>query len=177
MRKQKNRNAGYSLIEMIIVMAIIMIVSVMALLSVTLIASAKVKEAAVTFDSEVATLITKAKNMECDADPTYSYCLKLYKDSDGKYYVKTGYYNPNGATDADRYIFDGTGKGVSLSSYADISYTPTGGVENTSFTECYIRFDRKGLCAEGDGTYKFYKRNGSLVAQCNIRKNGSHDTN
>ena len=64
MRKRlKDDNAGYSLVEMIIVLAIVAVVSAMAIVSITMIHSAKAKEAAVTFDSEVSTLITKSKNL------------------------------------------------------------------------------------------------------------------
>lgn len=181
MRKRlKDDNAGYSLVEMIIVLAIVAVVSAMAIVSITMIHSAKAKEAAVTFDSEVSTLITKSKNMNCDVNPNYSFCLKIYKDSDGKYYIQKGYYDstPGAAT---TYIFDNTtdplnnGKGTCLSSYVSVKYAPTGGTE-ADISTVYIRYDRKGMCIEGDGTYRFYKRNGTMVASDYLRKNGSHET-
>lgn len=176
MKRMKRNNSGYSLVEMIIVLAIIAVVSVMALISVTMIHSAKAKEAAVTFDSEVATLITKSKNLVCDVDASYSYCLKVYKDGN-KFYIQQGYYDPT----SDTYIFNAStdplngGKGKCLSSYVNVTYTPTGGTE-ADITETYIRYDRTGLCVEGDGVYKFYKRSGTMVAQDYVRKNGSHDS-
>lgn len=176
-KHMKDNNSGYSLVEMIIVLAIIAVVSVMAVVSVTMIHSAKAKEAAVTFDSEVSTLITKSKNMVCDYDPDDSYCINLYKDSDGKYYIQKGYYDP--ATDS--YIFNSStdslngGKGICLSSYVKVTYTPTGGTE-ADVTGTYVRYDRKGLCLEGDGVYKFYKRDDTMVAQVFLRKNGSHES-
>ena len=65
MTKHKNDH-GYTLVEMIIVIAIIAVVAGMSLISITLIHSARAKEASVTVDSEIATLITKSKNMQSD---------------------------------------------------------------------------------------------------------------
>lgn len=183
MRKRlKDDNAGYSLVEMIIVLAIVAVVSAMAIVSITMIHSAKAKEAAVTFDSEVSTLITKSKNMNCDVNPNYSFCLKIYKDGDGKYYIQKGYYYDPTPGATTTYIFDSTtdplndGKGTCLSSYVSVKYIQTGSATEEDVSTIYIRYDRKGMCIEGDGTYRFYKRNGTMVASVYLRKNGSHET-
>ena len=122
MKKRRN-DGGYSLVEMIIVLAIVAVVASMALISITLIHSAKVKEAAVTVDEEIATLITKSKNMKCDRDG-WQYALRIYADSEEKYYIQKGYFNPT------TYEYDftntdtaGEGKGRSLSSYSLIKFT------------------------------------------------------
>ena len=54
MEKTIKRNEGFSLIEMIIVLAIIAVVSTMSILSIGIINTAKAKDAASVFDSEVA---------------------------------------------------------------------------------------------------------------------------
>ncbi len=183
----KNNNSGYTLVEMIIVLAIIAVLSMAAGISITLINSAKAKEASVTFDSEVATLITKSKNTVCtyDADSDgiaemhedYVHCLRVYKDGD-IYYVMRGYYDVAN----DTYIFNSTtdsnnnGKGKSLTSYVRVTYTSTGGTEaDIDDSGVIIRYGRNGGCIEGDGTYNFYKRNGNMVANVILRKNGSHE--
>jgi len=197
-RKKGQKDQGYTLVEMIIVIAIIAVVAAMALISVTLIHSARAKEAAVTVDSEVATLKTKSKNMQSDK-PGMQYAARIYADSDGKYYFQKGYYDPV----AKKYDFtntdpEGEGKGTSLSSYVVIKYTGAETIVQNGFKEdefgittevtdhelknlnfnqgLFIRFNKDGTCAEGYGDIRFYKRNGNMVAHEYIRRNGSHQS-
>lgn len=184
----KKNNKGYSLVEMIICIAIIAVLSAVAMVTVTMIHSAKAKEAAVTFTSELSDTAIKSKNqvvtME-DADgnivkyPKYNHCLKLY-ETDGKYYLKKGYYNPEGTDEATKYIFVDTenvngGKGISLSSRVYVTFTGSTGSES-DVTTSYIVYDRKGRCIQGDGLYSFYKTSGSLIADVKINKNGSYQS-
>ena len=120
--KKSRDNKGYSLVEMIIVLAIVAIVATMALISVGLIRSAKAKEAAVTVDEEVATLITKSKNMKCDREG-WEYAARIY-ENDGEYYYQKGYYNPEDYSyDFTNTDSNGDGKGKSLSPYVQIKFT------------------------------------------------------
>ena len=199
--KQK-RDKGYTLIEMIIVIAIIAVVAGMALISVTLIHSARAKEAATTVDSQVATLITQSKNMQSDR-AGWVYAARIYADDNGAYYFQRGYYSPSEKkydfTNTDK---EGEGKGTSLSSYVIVRYNgqetivqngfeedgfgiqgaaPTDEdgheVKNLNFGQgLFIRFDKDGTCAEGVGDIRFYKRNGNIVAHEYIRANGSHQS-
>ena len=202
--KQK-RDKGYTLIEMIIVIAIIAVVAGMALISVTLIHSARAKEAATTVDSQVATLITQSKNMQSDR-AGWVYAARIYADDNGAYYFQRGYYKPtDGKTEAE-YDFTNTdkendGKGTALSSYVVVRFygqetTVKGGFKEVSGTQSkkpssedgdevkdmnsgqglFIRFDKDGTCAEGVGDIRFYKRNGNIVAHEYIRRNGSHQS-
>lgn len=198
-------NNGYSLVEMIITIAIIVIMSGISFVTVSMINSAKAKDASVTFESELSDMITKTKNQVCivngKSKPSYSSCLMIYKASDNNYYVKKGYYNPAGSglseTNAASvnmdamYIFineenlnDGKGKG--LSSRVKIGYrdnTIAGSTEQTiEYTDNasdknYIVYDRNGRCLEGYGIYRFYKKNGNVIADVTIQKNGSHQSN
>lgn len=197
-RRHLLNNKGYSLIELVIVIGIIVVMTGVATVTVTLINSARAKEAAVIFTSELSDASTKAKSqmvvME-DASgikvkyPTYSYCLKIYKEKN-KTYIKKGYYNPDGTSEATKYIFidaenSNGGKGISLSSRIEIKYKdPDTGVEKKisdsagtdSITKVYIVFDRNGRCLEGDGDYNFYKSNGNLISTVRLKKNGSYQT-
>lgn len=198
-------NKGYSLVEMIITIAIIAIMTGISFVTVTMINSAKAKDASVTFESELSDMITKTKNQVCivngKSKPSFSTCMMIYKADDGRYYVKRGYYNPAGSglseTDAStvnmdaQYIFineenvnDGKGKG--LSSRVKITYrdnTVSGSTDQTiEYTDKaddkqYIVYDRNGKCIEGYGVYKFYKKNGNVIADVTIQKNGSHQSN
>lgn len=198
-------NKGYSLVEMIITIAIIAIMTGISFVTVTMINSAKAKDASVTFESELSDMITKTKNQVCivngKSKPSFSTCMMIYKADDDRYYVKRGYYNPagSGLSEADasavnmdaQYIFineenvnDGKGKG--LSSRVRITYrdnTVSGSTDQTiEYTDKaddkqYIVYDRNGKCIEGYGVYKFYKKNGNVIADVTIQKNGSHQSN
>lgn len=65
-------NRGYSLIELVIVIAIVAILATMALVSVTIIHSARAKDAALQFDSMISECISMNKNMKPNVkvDPT-----------------------------------------------------------------------------------------------------------
>ncbi len=186
-------NKGYSLVELIIVIGIIVVMTAIATVTVTLINSAKAKEAAVTFTSELSDTHTKSKNQMVvivdeatgvtNEQPTYNYCLKVYNDG-SKCYLQKGFYNP--VTDVFILAPDNPndGKGTSLSSKIQIKYQATGGTEktlatansSTTLSEVLIVFDRNGRCIEGDGTYNFYKKNGNLVSTVDLMKNGSFQT-
>ncbi len=197
MTKHKNDH-GYTLVEMIIVIAIIAVVAGMSLISITLIHSARAKEASVTVDSEIATLITKSKNMQSDV-PGMQYAARIYADDRGVYYYQKGYYDPTtmkyNFTNTDT---EGDGKGKSLSSYVIIKYTGEETIVQNGFVEdsygigakvedhevkdlnfhqgLFIRFNKDGTCAQGVGDIRFYKRNGNMVAHEYIRSNGSHQS-
>lgn len=182
-------NKGYSLVEMIIVIAIIVLLTALAGVTVTMLSSARAKEAAVTFDSEVAEAITKSKTQLAKvvetagspavSQPTYGRCIKLYKDGT-RYYMKKGFYDPS-KTAPDCYVFDAddTSLGAGLSSRVQIGYQDATGTEkkigegSNEVAEVYICFDRMGRCVSGDGTYLFYKKNGNQVASVAVNKNGS----
>jgi prepilin-type N-terminal cleavage/methylation domain-containing protein len=191
MKKTIMKNKGFSLVEMIIVLGIIAVMSTMALISINIIHSAKAKDAATVFDSEVATLKTKAKGMGVDlnsngkiddTEKDLLYCIKIYKSGD-EYYLCTGY-----TTAAAVYAsFNSTatansGKGRNLSSYVKIRYTGKL-IDGTSVTDydpangtqaIYIVFNKRGECVYGAGEYEFQKSNGKTVARKYIRANGSH---
>ena len=180
-------NKGYSLVEMIICIAVIAILSGVAMVTVSLIHSAKAKEASVSFTSELSDIAIKSKNqivMIKDEDdnivkyPDYSYCLKLYK-TDGRFYIKKGYYNPDGTDDSTKYVFvsgenPNNDLGISLSSRVNITFTDSTGTE-ADVDEAYIAYDRKGRCSLGYGRYSFYNKKG-LIAEVKINKNGSYQS-
>jgi prepilin-type N-terminal cleavage/methylation domain-containing protein len=192
-KSRAKKDKGYSLVEMIIVLAIIAIVSGLSILSITMIHSAKVKNASITFNSEVSTLITKSKNMK----PVYTgagseqvfdgFAMKVYKKADTNYYCCIGYYKIKDDGTHDYFIFEENE--VSLSKYSEIKFTGRYYKSNGTYTNVdkmvigstddtdtvYILFDKRGNCQEGYGEYAFCKkRGGNQVARVVIRQNGSH---
>ena len=174
--KQKRSNKGYTLVELIIVIAIILIVSAMALVTVTMIQSAKAKDAAIRVDSEIAEIIASSRGMAYDKDdPSKFYALHLY-DIDGTYYIRRGYAVklPSG-----KYRFTSNGKnlnddkGYSLTNYVVIDWDADNKKED-SLPGIVIVYSKSGQCLAGYGTYSFKKRNQTEVATNYIRQNGTH---
>ncbi|MBQ6231028.1 MAG: type II secretion system protein [Eubacterium sp.] len=191
MKKTISKNKGFSLVEMIIVLAIVAVMSTMALISINVIRSAKAKDAATVFDSEVATLKTKAKGMGVDANKDGSlsdeelklfYCIKIYKEGD-TYYLCTGYTKAESvSTNFVSTATNNGGKGRNLSTYVKIKYTGKLS-DGTAVTDqepgdgddaFYIVFNKRGECVYGVGEYEFFKPSGRTVARKYIRANGSH---
>lgn len=184
---------GFTLVEMIICIAIIAIMSGVAMVTVTLINSSRAKEAATTFETLLSDTIAKSKNQICVVagvqEPTYQRCIKVYRGSGQNYFIQTGYYNPDGATEADQYIFPAdentnSGQGMSMSSRVTIKYTGEDGVQKNisnvddagNVKQVYIVYNNAGRCISGYGTFSFYKRNGNMISSVVIQKNGSHQS-
>lgn len=192
--KIKNSNQGYSLVEMIIVIAIIVVMTGVATVTISMIASARAKEASVTFDSLLSDTITKSKTQLASMTdettgvsttyPTYGRCIKVYQASNDKYYMKLGYYDPDASGNA-RFVFDPADDslGSGLSSKVQIYYTDSSNVRKKIansgtdvLSEVYVAFDRAGRCVSGEGVFSFYKKNGNQIADVRVNKNGSHIT-
>ena len=120
---KRGKDQGYTLVEMIVVIAIIAVVAGMSLISVTLIHSAKAKNASTTVDSEIATLITRSRNMQSDR-AGWQYAARIYADDKGAYFFQKGYYNPESQEyDFENTDSEGEGKGTALSSYVVVKFT------------------------------------------------------
>lgn len=182
MKKKKDNNSGYTLVELIIVLAIIVILTTAALITMTIMRTAKVKEAAVTFDSEITDLILRTRNQDVYQDtnqngvmdsgeelPDYKYELGISYE-DGKYYINNWFLLPGGTHS------EAATRRKSMSAYVSIQYSDFDGVYvNAAVADGHtIRFDKSGACVDGAGVYRFLKKNGSVIATVTINKNGSH---
>lgn len=193
-RKCRAHDEGFTLVELIICMAIIVILTGLATVTVTMIHSARAKEAAVTLESEISDLAIKSKSQLCVVGgvtmPDYMHCIKVYRDTDGKFYIQEGYYDSTAASVAAGYISGGSelnvnnGKGVTMSSRVTIKYTDDAGTtKNISDSDdadnvsaVYIVYNKSGRCISGYGSFRFYKKNGNFISAVTIQKNGSHQS-
>lgn len=202
-RMKKLNNKGYSLVELIIVIAIIVVLTGAAMITLNVMHSAKAKEAAITFDSEISELINKSKNRACDpnddgvisedpngdgdlsdSEKNYTFGLRLHR-VDNKCFlqevlVKDGVYVENDAYEKANNPNDGNG--LSLSIYVNVTYTDLDGnvitIGDQPEDTVLISYKRNGTCATGFGTYEFTRTSGGAqVASMTLNKNGSHQSN
>lgn len=185
-KKLKLDNKGYSLVELIIVIAIIAVFTGAAMITLTVMHSAKAKEASITFESEVSELLNKSKGNSVDAnldgkidaaDDGFGLGLRVHKVGQKCYVqkvlVKNKAYQPN--TSFEEANNNNDGKGISLSSSVYVEYTDLTGskIVIDGSDEVVISFNRSGACVTGYGTYDFIKTDGTKVAKTTINKNGS----
>lgn len=156
------KNKGYTLIEMIIVIAIMAILSGLSAVSISLMRKAKVQDAITTFDSQLSKIwlqtksnATTQKNMyavlkEAEND---SYSLIIY-DSDS-----TGTIKEKEKTELKKW-----------SKYVTITYEDVGSNQieagyGDSTNGFYIKFDKAtGAVLKGAGKYTFRGKDGAVAA-------------
>ncbi len=184
---------GYTLVEMIIVIAIVAVLTGAATLTVGTINSARAKEAAITFESEVAAIHGKAKGKACDADCNgiidateekhYNYGLRIY-ESDSRLYVQQVIINDGAYQKVDTFekannAHDGKGTRLAANVYCefipnDPSLSSYKIGDGSGSAASVIIFTRSGRCDGGAGTYKFYRSSGDQIAEVTINPNGSY---
>lgn len=190
MKKIKRLNdKGYTLVEMIIVIAIIVVLSGAAFITLSVLHTAKVRDAASTFYAEVNALHAKSVSQKAyiDAndngklDPgelsdTCRFSLNLYKKGEKTYAQRV--VRDSGIISTANLGNNNGGLGFNLSSYCRIKYTSADGSvvkdDMSDTIQHYITFDSTGACIEGVGTYDFYKRNGGKLVTVTINSNGSY---
>lgn len=196
-RHLSKNNSGYSLVELLIVMAIIAVLAATAMISYTMVHSARAKDAAIKVGSEVNALKTKCMNMKPEGTEYSYYALSLYtvddtphiclvrfnKDTNTYDYIDEEDINLSSSVkvDFDNGNFRGSDTSVLWPTGADSdssikysNYIPghkNGDSETTS--PVYICFDKRGNCYSGYGEYNFSKNNGTIVAHVTINMNGS----
>ncbi|MDE6025198.1 MAG: prepilin-type N-terminal cleavage/methylation domain-containing protein [Lachnospiraceae bacterium] len=193
MKKIKRLNdKGYTLAEMIIVIAIIAVLSTAAFLTLSVLHTAKVRDAATTFYAEVNAMYAKSKSQQAyhdanndgkmdasELDKNAVYVLALYKDGQ-KLFIKRGVRDGSGSLSYDDYLGNNNGgKGLNLSPYTTITYKAAGSSTTTDITNdvsspFIISFDKRGTCTDGVGTYQFKKKDGGTLVTVTINKNGSY---
>ena len=188
MKNNCKNNKGFSLVEMIIVLAIIAVAAGMSLISITVIHSARAKEASIKFDSEVSSLITKCKNMSPNDGTNDQFALIFYNDSNGRPTIIPAKYNSSTNLydyDVDDAVklspranvkFQGTTYSAGSSKSKVTAYNSETSLQPLTGNPVYVRFDKKGRCISGYGKYVFYKKNGNKIASVTIRENGSHES-
>ena len=107
--KSLDSQKGYSLVELLIVLAIIVVLAAMALVSITILNSAKAKDAAIVVGEEISVIKNKCMNMSPDTIDTSTgmttgdydaWALALYQNNDGNFVVQQVKHN----TSSDEFV-------------------------------------------------------------------------
>jgi prepilin-type N-terminal cleavage/methylation domain-containing protein len=158
-----NKNKGYSLIEMLIVIAIMAILSGLSAVSVSLIAKAKCQDAVQSFDSQLSNLWLQTKSTAGSQQIMY---MTLEKSASGScYQVKI--YDGVASTPKETNVLEGNPE-RSRKCRVKIQYREK---ESDSFQEITdtntinIKFDKStGAVLEGAGEYMFTDTSDKKIA-------------
>lgn len=185
-------NKGYTLVELLIVIAIMFILAGLSFYSVGIIRSARRSAAVSTFDSQIGSCFVKTKavsditDKSVDPDAGNKVCMlirkRTNKDGDTNYCIKVGYDNgKDGVKDITKGTpvdnnDDSTWDAVLPIDVDTIKLTTKTGESANDITEQKIFFNKSlGSVEDGYGTYDFYKSNGEAFAEIFLDKStGKH---
>lgn len=151
----KNNNKGYSMVEMIICVAIISVLGALGFLTMNIVYTAKANSAVNTFQTQFATL----KTMTEAQDAKTAFRL-FYDDTEEQYYIEYGTW------DGSAFTASTTKADVALSDrvavyYKESSSTTESIVNTTGVIVQYNKSD--GSVLKGAGTYRFAKSNNKAI--------------
>lgn len=177
-------NRGYSFIEMLIVLAILAIMSAMALVTWNSVSKARYQKAVSSFESELDTL--RIQTMAQDKNMAF----KIYYQSDyedrfgneiGAYIIKRGYVDDAGifqevdkthtdpALVSDYYDYRGVSDPVFLMKEGTITYALSGAGTAIDENGVIVQYKKSdGSVLQGSGTFGFVTKKGDIVADVNL---------
>lgn len=191
MRKQKERmhwNQGYSLVEMIIVIAIIAILSALSLVTWRAVENAKYQKAVTILESEMSTL----RSTTMAQDSTVALLLYRETETDGPYLIKRGYCDSSGTfhpvsaepgetlpddkLSLSYYNYEGVSNPAKVLDRGYITFQKVGESERTyvGATGVVLQFNKSdGSIANGEkgaGEYTIYNKAGQSVTTIRLKK-------
>ena len=173
MKRQKHSSSGYSFVEILIVMAIMLILTALSLLTWRSVDSARYTKAAATLQSEMSTLRTTTMAQDSRM------AMRLYLGADGVYYIERGYYEggsfqiPDDSSvlgQSSYYDYIGVSNPVKILERGTLYCEEVGSLA-TPIDEngVIIRFGKSdGSMVSGAGQYRLYRRNGELIANIHL---------
>lgn len=187
------KNKGYTLIEVIIVLAIMAILSGLAAVTIGIINNAKHNAAVTSLDNQMGSLWIKTKALSqgkvqttptaATEKATYPMCMQILHNADGTYSIIFGYdtgaaFIPGdtgtiaeveaGGQSVDKAGNNATGLQATLPKIVSVTYEPSTGARKPSFATddaMIIEFIKSdGSVKYGAGTYKIVCKNGSTMS-------------
>lgn len=155
------KNKGYTLIEMIIVIAIMAILAGLSAVTIGLINKAKAQDAVTTFNSQLSSIWLKTKAIGTTQKSMYAV---IQESSDNDYVLKL--YDSTGGTAVEKnsVLLKKWSKYVTITYNEEDANQIQAGYGNSS-AGFYIQFDKStGGALKGGGSYIFKDKNGNTVA-------------
>lgn len=164
------KNKGYTLIEALIVIAIMAILGGLSMYSIGVIRDAKRSAAVTTFDNQISSCLVKTKAVaEVTGDDTV--CMLIQKRTSGSnvnYCIKVGYDTSSGVVD----ITKGTAVDLTDDSTWDAVLPKDVAallLDGSAIDQQKIKFNKSnGSVTEGAGEYSFVKTDGTVYAKIYI---------
>ena len=174
-------NKGYTLIELILVIAIMAILSGASFLTIGIIKEAKRQSAASTLDNQISSCLIKTKAVSPGMNgKEASLCMVIRKRTDGAYAVLNGYMQTGNLTDATGSVLnpdeDEDCEVVLSKEISNIIYKPSDAKQQLVANDMVIQFIKSdGSTQYGGGAFELYKKNGDLYATIYLDKvSGNH---
>lgn len=184
---KRSKNQGYTLVELIIVIAIMGVLSAMSMVTLHSIDSAKYKQSVSTFESELTTLrsytIAQSSKM----------AMRLYKDdATGRYYIERGYMDgstfqaiadkdsipdDSGLGNSAYYEYSGVASPISVMKKGSIASdgTDSGILADVDSNGVIIQYNKSdgsyhlsGSNSNKAVTFQFLKKNGEKIADVHV---------
>lgn len=181
------KNKGYTLIELIIVIAIIGILAGASFVSIGVIREAKRQAAVNTLNSQISSLLVRTKAVSAASknaavNPTDDpLCMVIKKRTDGTYAIVTGTYDGSGSMSVSDPNVDANCEAILPKDIVQIKYVPDGAqratvVSSSDDDDLLIQFVKSdGSTQYGGGEYEVYVKGGRLYATIYLNKvSGNH---
>ena len=178
------KNKGYTLIELIIVIAIIGILAGASFISIGVIRQAKRQEAVNTLDNQISSLLvrTKALSDASNKNGDTPLCMVIRKRTDGKYAVMNGNIDESGILSVGDVNTDADCEAILPKDIIQIKYVPSDSAQKAAAVgadnddDLVIQFLKSyGSTQYGGGKYEVYIKGGRLYATIYLDKvTGNH---
>lgn len=156
------KNKGYTLVELIIVIAIMAILSSVSFMAIGIIKESKRQSAVSTLDNQMGSCWIRTKAVSAVTAGTETpLCMVIRKRTDGCYAIMTGYINGSNITDKDGNELDpdtdANCEAILSKQIVRITYSPSATGQQWSGTDMIVQFIKSdGTTQYGGGSYKLY---------------------
>jgi len=150
------KNKGYTLVELIIVIAIMAILAGMSFITIGIINQAKCSAAVTTVDNQLSSCLIRTKAVSNVATPM---CMVVVQRNDGTFAIMTGKLDSSGALTYDDPNVDDNCEAILPRQIHKIEYTPSPAAQEFSAAngEMVIQFVKSdGSVKYGAGEYKMF---------------------
>ena len=175
------KNKGYTLVEVIIVVAIMAILSGASVFTVGIIRQSKRQAATNTLNNQISNCLIQTKAVSPGTNGSDApLCMVIRKRTDGCYAVMLGYLTGSDVTDSAGNSLnpddDASCEAILSKEISNIVYRPSDAMQQLSASDMVIQFIKSDSSTQyGGGSYELYARSGELYATIYLDKvSGNH---